>query len=558
MEIFDNLKEKCEQIRSDSFYAPYLEELGNAYALWKDEPIPDLEYKDFISYFQTGSRAEYEEKYFSRRKHLAQAVLLFILYEKEEYLEKICELVWAVCSEITWAVPAHLAKEKICDYRGYIDLFAAETAHALAETAVLLKNKLPAPIYDLIVTQVTERTFDSYESRPHFWEGLVSNWPGVCAGSIGAAYLLLTPERFEKVRDRIFSNLQQFIKSYGDDGSNTEGISYWQYGFWCYLNFADLLYRHSEHKADLLHGGKIQKMAEFLPKISLRKNITVSFSDGGREYGFNHIGLYNYLIRSYENIQIPAEKPSELLIAKNEKLPWLLRDFFWSDPHQYDTIGKFKESTEYLPDAQWFIVKRKTYSFAAKAGHNNEGHNHNDVGSFIFADDNGQMLTDLGAMEYTAKSFSNLRYTILSNSSLGHSVPIVNGNSQKDGAQYRAKVLQADKETFAMELQDAYGENNPKIIRSFTVKKDGIILSDAYENIENYSYTERFVSIVKPCLSESVLRIGNVIIHTQSRPDITCRELSDHQRKMLKVWLIDFPVTENEFKIDVEVEDVGE
>ena len=109
-----------------------------------------------------------------------------------------------------------------------------------------------------------------------------------------------------------------------------------------------------------------------------------------------------------------------------------------------------------------------------------------------------------------------------------------------------------------MELQDAYGENNPKIIRSFTVKKDGIILSDAYENIENYSYTERFVSIVKPCLSESVLKIGNVIIHTQSRPDITCRELSDHQRKMLKVWLIDFPVTENEFKIDVEVEDVGE
>ena len=42
------------------------------------------------------------------------------------------------------------------------------------------------------------------------------------------------------------------MKSYGDDGSNTEGITYWQYGFWMYLNFADmrdmkteiLVYRH--------------------------------------------------------------------------------------------------------------------------------------------------------------------------------------------------------------------------------------------------------------------------------------------------------------------------
>lgn len=553
MEIFDRYKEKCFEIKTDPFYAPYVEELKNAYSVWKDEEIPLLEYKDFNIYFETGSRSEYESKYFERRRRLAHAVMLYILFEEREYLNKICELVWAICGEISWAVPAHLARERTEAYRKYIDLFAAETAFSLAELAALLKDKLPQKIYDLIICEVTERIFDSYEERPHFWEKLISNWPGVCASNVGCAYILLAPQRFEKVKERIFDNLNQFIKSYGEDGSNTEGISYWQFGFWNYLNFADLLWRYSNHSVDLRHGGKIDKMATFLPKMALRKNIVISFSDGSRSYPFKDIGLYNYILNNYDDVQIPAEKPDSLNIARSSKLAWILRDFFWSDVHQFDRKVEFAESFEYLSDAQWYVVKKRDYSFAAKAGHNNEGHNHNDVGSFIFADDNGQILADLGAMEYTAKSFSNLRYTILSNSSLGHSVPIVNGKAQKDGATFKAVVLKANRDVFSMELQNAYENEQDKIIRTFTHSAKGITLADRYEKIKENTYIERFVSIIKPKCLKNGVQIGNAVLRTKSAPDVSSQVIAEHNQEPLTVWLLDYAVTENEFKMDIEV-----
>lgn len=553
MELFENLKEKCEQIKNDAFYAPYLKELEDLYEAYNKESTAALTYHDFIQFYTSGSRAEYEKKYFGNRNRLTVFLISYLLYERQEDLDKICEEIWAICSEISWAVPAHLAREKVSDYRTYIDLFAAETAHALAETAVLLKDKLPERIYNLIINEVTVRIFDSYEAREHFWEKLVSNWPGVCAGSVGAAYLLLAPERFYKIKDRLFGNLDQLIKSYGDDGSNTEGVSYWYYGFWIYLNFADLLYRQSGGEIDIRHSEKLDKMANFLSKVALRKNYVISFSDGFRTHDFPYIGLYKYLMDNYSGVKLPLIKPEKLDIKKDSHLPWNLRNFFWSDPEIYKEQFTVAEGTEYLPDAEWYISRRKKYSFAAKAGNNCEGHNHNDVGNFIFADDNGQMLADLGAMEYTAQSFSNLRYTILSNSSLGHSVPIVNGKAQKDGPQYKGTVLKVDDNTFSLELQDAYEDNTAKIVRSFNLTEDGVLLTDIYEDTVNNTYTERLVSVVEPKICGNTVQIGCLEITADTVPTVTNLMLKGHSLEDVEVWLIDYKVNGNEFKLDMHI-----
>lgn len=553
MELFDNLKEKCGRIKNDEFYAPYLKELDDLYKKVNNETIAALTYQDFIQFYTTGSRVEYEKKYFGNRLRLTVFLINHLLYERAEDLEKICEEIWAICSEISWAVPAHLAREKVSDYRTYIDLFAAETAHSLAETAVLLKDKLPEKIYNLIINEITVRIFDSYEAREHFWEKLVSNWPGVCAGSIGATYLLLAPERFYKIKDRLLGNLDQLIKSYGDDGSNTEGISYWYYGFWIYLNFADILYRQSEGKIDIRHSEKIDKMANFISKLSLRKNHVISFSDGVRTHNFPHIGLYKYLIDNYSGVKLSLVKPEKLELEKNTHLSWALRNFFWSDPEMYDVQNDEVYGTEYLPDAEWYVVRRKKYSFAAKAGNNCEGHNHNDVGNFIFADDNGQMLADLGAMEYTAKSFSNLRYTILSNSSLGHSVPIVNGKAQKDGPEYKGTVLQVDDNTFSLELQDAYEDNTSKIVRTFNLYEDGALLTDNYEDVESNEYIERLISIVEPEVCENIVKIGNLKIIAGCEPEVTSQIIKGKAADDVKVWLIDYKVSDNIFKLDMKI-----
>ena len=71
-----------------------------------------------------------------------------------------------------------------------------------------------------------------------------------------------------------------------------------------------------------------------------------------------------------------------------------------------------------------------------------------------------ELLADLGCGEYTKAYFSGERYSIFCNGSFGHSVPIVNGCGQSEGAEHAAKVLSfsADggRAVLALEIAGAY------------------------------------------------------------------------------------------------------
>lgn len=551
---FDNLEQKLEIIKKEAFYQPYIAELKEAYEINKGADTT-LDYQSFMHFFTTGSRKEYEDKYYARRRKFGQALMLYLLYEEQEYMDALCEIIWDICGEISWAFPAHLADVSVANYRTHIDLFAAETAHSLAEADYLLGERLPNRIRELIRHEVKERIFDAYESRPYFWEKLISNWPGVCGCSIGMAYLCLAPERFERVQDRLMDVLDHFLKSYGDDGSNTEGIAYWQYGFWMYLNFADMLWRYSEGKIDLRHGEKIDKIATFLQKIVMRGNTTISFADGSRSYLFNHIGLLGYLTQNYKGISIQVEPPEKIDIARCQKSTWLVRDFLWSEPASFSSDNELVIGMEYMEEAQWYTVKKENYSFAAKGGHNNEGHNHNDVGNFILATDKGQMLADIGMMEYTAACFSDKRYTLLQNSSLGHSVPIIDGMEQSCGEKSKANVVHVSDDKFVLELQEAYATDISKIVRTYEMRECGITITDEYETIEGHEIMERFVSIVQPRMEGRYARMGDVVLYTGVLPEITREVLRNHQCIDEEVWLIDYKVTDKTFVMKIEVEE---
>lgn len=548
MQVFDNLEQKLNQIRTAPFYRPYIEELKAAYEADKNADIV-LDYDSFMCFFTTGSRLEYESKYFTRNRKLTEALMLYLIYEEQEYLDALCSIIWEICGQITWVLPAHLPEVEY--YRTHIDLFAAEMANFLAEADYLMGDRLPKRIRELIRREVKERIFDPFESRLFFWEKLETNWSGVCGGNVGMAYMYLAPERFEKVKDRLLDAMDCFLKSYGEDGSNTEGILYWQYGFWNYLNFADILYRYSEGKIDLLHGEKLEKMARFPQKLAMKGKNVVSFSDSGRTFGFDDIGLFCYLAKNYEGVRVymPASRK-----IYSTKPTWAVRNFLWSDPEFFVSDNEQKEGMEYLEDAQWYMVQNEKYSFAAKGGHNNEGHNHNDVGSFILATDSGQMLADLGQMEYTSITFSEYRYNLLQNSSLGHSVPIIDGKAQGAGPNYRANVREVNDTTFAFELQNAYETDISKITRTFEMRDTGITLTDVYEEIEGHELTERFISVVKPELMDSKVRIGDVILSTATLPEIKKEVLRNHKGIEEELWFIDYKVTDKIFTLKIEVE----
>ena len=365
--------------------------------------------------------------------------------------------------------------------------------------------------------------------------------------------MYLAPERFEKVKDRLLEVMETFKRSYGEDGSNTEGISYWEYGFWMYLNFAEMLYRYSAGKTDIRHLEKVEKMARFPLKTVMRGYTTASFSDSVRMFSFKNIGLFTYLKKNYDGYEILPPKDRELEKTGWTKSTFAVRNLLWSDPACLQEQTELKMGMEYLTDAQWYVVRKPNYAFAAKGGHNDEGHNHNDVGNFVLATDNGQMIADMGAMEYTAKCFSSERYTLLQNSSRGHSVPIIDGKEQGSGRKYRANVQEVTENRFSMELQGAYETDIPKIIRSFELGDHGVTVTDEYETIEGHEIVERFISVVEPVVDGNKIYIGDIVLGAEGLLKITKDAVKDKKQRDEYLWLIDYQVTEKKFVMEIQV-----
>ena len=124
-----------------------------------------------------------------------------------------------------------------------------------------------------------------------------------------------------------------------------------------------------------------------------------------------------------------------------------------------------------LPERSWFdqagiLIARPDaneacrITVALKGGHNDEHHNHNDVGSYVVAIDGKLMLTDPGSEVYTARTFSAQRYESDAMNSFGHPVPLLAGAMQRTGRQAQALWKTVDftgtQDHLVMDLTSAY------------------------------------------------------------------------------------------------------
>lgn len=157
------------------------------------------------------------------------------------------------------------------------------------------------------------------------------------------------------------------------------------------------------------------------------------------------------------------------------------------------------------------LQEQGAYVFAAKGGHNNEPHNHNDIGHFILYAQGETLLPDLGSGQYSRKYFGPERYEILCNGSQSHSVPIIDGLYQQAGAEHRAVVLMHssndEKDELALEISSAYGTDKlNELVRRFIWRKTELPtleLTDSYEFAQApTALVERFMAWHRPQQAE--------------------------------------------------------
>lgn len=90
MEFVENLPEKLKEIRAKPIYRKYIDSMQEIYDNEIENPVYTPNLTDYSEFFKSGGRMNYENKYFLRRKRLTAAAILYLYYEKQEYLNELC------------------------------------------------------------------------------------------------------------------------------------------------------------------------------------------------------------------------------------------------------------------------------------------------------------------------------------------------------------------------------------------------------------------------------------------------------------------------------------
>lgn len=467
------------------------------------EPLTVLPFSLHRLYADTGDRNTYEALYFDRRKALADLEISILANRDGDgaLSTALNDLLWAICDEYTWALPAHLGLLQRPE-RITLDLFSCETGLYIAEALHLLYDRIDARVAERCRAELRRRILDSFlaEYPAEWWESGTNNWGAVCAGSIGVAFLYeeKDPDRLAAALRRVLATMDAYLSSFPPDGACLEGVCYWEYGFGFFALFADFAFRFTGGAVDLFDDARARRIAGFPQSVALSPTRTVSFADASR-FAMADAAATTILHRHYGSAVClgPADFANPVASMHGAKPAMRLRLSLWNDPAR--PADQLPDGACFLASAQWLVVRKAPFAFAALFGDNDVSHNHNDIGSFLLVDGDDEGPMDLGCGEYTCQYFSAERYAILCNGSQGHSVPIVGGHLQKDGGRFRSRDVVFEERDgrvfFSGDIAGAYGlDALVSLRRSFEVDPAArsVKLTDAFAG-EPMAVTERFV-----------------------------------------------------------------
>ncbi|WP_128548303.1 heparinase II/III domain-containing protein [Larkinella soli] len=415
---------------------------------------------------RNANRSEYEAVSFQKREVLGTLLLAEIYENQGRFVDPIIDGVWSICEESFWGSSAHLPRGR--DFAGlmdvskpFVDLFAAETATYLAWVDYYLGDRLDAvspQIRKRIYHETNYRIFQPLMTQPHGWMSKNSNgrppnnWnPWICSNWLNTVLLLEKDDakRTEAVA-KILNVLDQFLNPYPRDGGCDEGPSYWgAAAASLYDNIALLNQATNQAFRYVFADEKVRNMGKFIYRAQISEKYFLNFADADPQPGMAATMIYRF--------GKDIEDPDMMRFGAYYRQPengslgrfHYFRNFyalFIQDEFRKAKKGLPLPKDVWLPDLQVFAARdqvgsTKGFYVAAKGGHNDESHNHNDVGNYVVYYDGQPLLIDVGRGTYTGKTFSSKRYEIWYNCSDYHNLPTVNGRTQPPGAKYKAALI---------------------------------------------------------------------------------------------------------------------
>ncbi|PZG02977.1 heparinase [Micromonospora deserti] len=430
---------------------------------------PRLRLSDYARYWRDGNRTAYEQPAGELRRRTSAAVLAAAL-DGQPYLDEAADGLLTLCEQTTWCWAAH---ERFAATRGqvvpdpdqpFLDLGAAETVAVLAWADLVLAPGLDARVPGLrerMRREARRRVVAPFlGSREWHWLGLdghLHNWNPWIHNHLLATALFLVDDASDRARvvDLVVDGLDRYLASLPGDGGCDEGYAYWWNGPARLAEALDLLDRATGGLMAPWRWGAMPELARYPHRMALGGGWYVNVGDGparpSADQAWHVLHRWGRATGDRQAVAHAAshrtpETPAVTVGPGLGRAVVGLTDPQWAA--QPPTAPPLPASS-WLPEVELLVSRERGGSahglcVAVKGGHNDENHNHNDVGSYLVALDGAPVLVDLGQPTYTAISFTARRYEQWVTRSQWHNLPVVNGWEQSAGAGFRARAMVVD------------------------------------------------------------------------------------------------------------------
>jgi hypothetical protein len=483
----------------------------------------------FLAFDAIGNRDSMQYIDNERKDILYNLVEAELLEARGRFIYKIIDGVWSMCEETFWGYSAHVNRQKrpgsLPDVtEPVIDLFAAEKGAKLARIHFLMRaafDSINPLISERIRLEIKRRILDPYYTRNDFsWFGFsggsVNNWNPWINNNVVNTILLMeeNPDQRAAGIYKAMRSMDKYINFVKADGWCDEGPSYWGVAGGRLFSTLDLLFQASKAQINIFDREIIKNFGKYIYNAYIADDYYVNFADAAAKVFHSPEMIFKW--GDYGNDPKMMGFASFLAKRKgytpNKKLndypAWEpLQKSFWFPENQI--AGGYDNDRS----ANGFYL-------VAKGGHNEESHNHNDIGTCIVHYNKKPILIDAGKLYYTKYSFGEQRYTYWPTRSNYHNVPTINGVEQHVGKEYAARNVafnSDDKQLqFSLDIAGAYPKEAAVETwnRTYTLNRGkSLVIKDAYKLSEVKG--ENYLNFLT-CSKASILKPGIVRLSTDS------------------------------------------
>lgn len=489
------------------------------------EVLPISRFRDFVI---DGNRARFENLYFARRNRLVTLAFAEMFEKKGRFMEALVDTVWAILEESTWLLPAHNKHNPdqidglpltYGDRRHGLAIFSSSNGSMLAFIYYKLKDAFDAispEIGKRILYEVHERVIVPFLTLSHWWSGenggRPNNWNPWIVSEVVLATALVSDDMQEReaVLERAMRYSDHFVAGYGVDAGCDEGPAYWSGAGFAYFTLLCVVHDFTGGKIDLLSHPFVKKMGEYVAKVYIAGKYYVNNADCALRPGVS--GSYLRLFGERVGSSVLAEMGQYI----EEETPFVRHAGIVSPYRSYLSLSLPlpKGHTDIKsPLSVWFrdlkiaLLRENPDAFRGlclvlKGGCNGESHNHNDIGQVYLYANGNPVVVDMGGMQYTRKTFSNERYTIMAMRSIYHSTITPCGVEQLPGDAYRStdEVFDEENRTVRMQLKEAYPHDTPilDLVREAKLEDGCATITDTVAFPEDSPLDIHFLSAVEP------------------------------------------------------------